>query len=331
MSFFKKLKDKFTTQTDEVTDKFRDGLEKTRTSFSTKMNNLVKNYRKVDEDFFEELEELLIGADVGVATVMDLIDVLKDEARTRNIKDTKDLQSVISEKLAELLHKSDEDGSLNVQEDGLTVFLFVGVNGVGKTTTIGKLAHKFKQEGKKVVLAAGDTFRAGAIEQLDVWGERAGVDVIKHQAGSDPAAVVFDAVQSAKSRQADILLCDTAGRLQNKVNLMNELEKVKRVIQKEVPSGPHEVILVLDATTGQNAMSQAKQFGQSTDVSGIALTKLDGTAKGGIVLAIRHELDIPVKLVGLGEKIDDLQEFDPDTFVYGLFSSIIEEDRENDE
>ncbi|QHA91764.1 MULTISPECIES: signal recognition particle-docking protein FtsY [unclassified Bacillus (in: firmicutes)] len=331
MSFFKKLKDKFTTQTDDVTGKFKDGLEKTRTSFSTKMNNLVKNYRKVDEEFFEELEELLISADVGVATVMDLIDVLKDEARTRNIKDTKELQSVISEKLAELLHKSDEDGSLNIQEEGLTVFLFVGVNGVGKTTTIGKLAHKFKQEGKKVVLAAGDTFRAGAIEQLDVWGERAGVDVIKHQAGSDPAAVVFDAVQSAKSRNADILLCDTAGRLQNKVNLMNELEKVKRVIQREVPSGPHEVILVLDATTGQNAMSQAKQFGQSTDVSGIALTKLDGTAKGGIVLAIRHELDIPVKLVGLGEKMDDLQEFDPDTFVYGLFSSIIEEEEENEE
>ncbi|MGG1685319.1 signal recognition particle-docking protein FtsY [Pseudalkalibacillus sp. NRS-1564] len=331
MSFFKKLKDKFTTQTDEVSGKFKDGLEKTRTSFSTKMNNLVKNYRKVDEDFFEELEELLISADVGVATVMDLIDVLKDEARTRNIKDTKELQSVISEKLAELLHKSDEDGSLNVQEEGLTVFLFVGVNGVGKTTTIGKLAHKFKQEGKKVVLAAGDTFRAGAIEQLEVWGERAEVDVIKHQAGSDPAAVVFDAVQSAKSRNADILLCDTAGRLQNKVNLMNELEKVKRVIQREVPSGPHEVILVLDATTGQNAMSQAKQFGQSTDVSAIALTKLDGTAKGGIVLAIRHELDIPVKLVGLGEKMDDLQEFDPDTFVYGLFSSIIEEEEENEE
>lgn len=331
MSFFKKLKDKFTTQTDDVTGKFKDGLEKTRTSFSTKMNNLVKNYRKVDEEFFEELEELLISADVGVATVMDLIDVLKDEARTRNIKDTKELQSVISEKLAELLHKSDEDGSLNIQEEGLTVFLFVGVNGVGKTTTIGKLAHKFKQEGKKVVLAAGDTFRAGAIEQLDVWGQRAGVDVIKHQAGSDPAAVVFDAVQSAKSREADILLCDTAGRLQNKVNLMNELEKVKRVIQREVPSGPHEVILVLDATTGQNAMSQAKQFGQSTDVSGIALTKLDGTAKGGIVLAIRHELDIPVKLVGLGEQMDDLQEFDPDTFVYGLFSSIIEEEEENEE
>ncbi|MCA0988046.1 signal recognition particle-docking protein FtsY [Guptibacillus algicola] len=330
MSFFKKLKDKFSTQSDNVTEKFRDGLEKTRTSFSTKMNDLVKNYRKVDEEFFEELEELLISADVGVATVMDLIDVLKDEARTRNIKDTEALQSVISEKLAELLHK-DEDNSLNVQEDELTVFLFVGVNGVGKTTTIGKLAHKFKQENKKVLLAAGDTFRAGAIEQLDVWGERVGVDVVKHQAGSDPAAVVFDAVKSAKSRKADILLCDTAGRLQNKVNLMNELEKVKRVIQKEIPNAPHEVILVLDATTGQNAMSQAKQFSQSTDVSGIALTKLDGTAKGGIVLAIRHELDIPVKLVGLGEQMDDLQEFDADTFVYGLFSSIIEEDGENEE
>ncbi|TLS37338.1 signal recognition particle-docking protein FtsY [Pseudalkalibacillus caeni] len=328
MSFFKKLKDKFTEQSDTVSEKFKEGLTKTRDSFSTKMNDLVKNYRKVDEEFFEELEELLISSDVGVVTVMDLIDVLKDEARRQNIKDTEKLQSVISEKLAEMLHKEDEDGALNIQKDGLTVILFVGVNGVGKTTTIGKLAHKLKQDGKKVLLAAGDTFRAGAIEQLDVWGERVGVDVIKHQAGSDPAAVVYDAIQSARSKGSDILLCDTAGRLQNKVNLMNELEKMKRVIQREVPDGPHEVLLVIDATTGQNAMSQAKQFGQATDVSGIVLTKLDGTAKGGIVLAIRHELDIPVKLVGLGEKMDDLQEFDPDTFVYGLFSSIIEEDEE---
>ena len=331
MSFFKKLKDKITMQTDTVTEKFKTGLEKTRDSFVGKMNELVSRYRKVDEDFFEELEELLISADVGVTTVMDLIEVLKDEVRLQNIKDTKDIQPVISEKLAELLQKEEEDASLNLQADSMTVILFVGVNGVGKTTTIGKMAHKFKEEGKSVLLAAGDTFRAGAIEQLEVWGERVGVDVIKQQAGSDPAAVMYDAIQAAKSRQADFLLCDTAGRLQNKVNLMKELEKVKKVIEREVPGAPHEVLLVLDATTGQNAMSQAKTFGQSTDVTGIVLTKLDGTAKGGIVLAIRHELDIPVKFVGLGEKMDDLQQFDAEQFVYGLFKDILEEEVEQEE
>lgn len=328
MSFFKKLKENITKQTESVTEKFKEGLTKTRDSFVGKMNDLVKNYRSVDEEFFEELEELLISADVGVTTVMDLIDELKDVARTKNIKNSEELQPVISEKLAELLQKSEEDSKVNVQENGMTVILFVGVNGVGKTTTIGKLANKFKQQGKSVLLAAGDTFRAGAIEQLEVWGERVGVDVIKQQAGSDPAAVMFDAVQAAKSRGVDVLLCDTAGRLQNKVNLMNELEKVKRVIEREIPGAPHEVLLVLDATTGQNAMSQAKTFGKSTDVSGIVLTKLDGTAKGGIVLAIRHELDIPVKYVGLGEKVDDLQEFDAEQFVYGLFSEVLEKQEE---
>lgn len=323
MSFFKKLKEKITLQTDSVTEKFKDGLTKTRDSFAGKMNDLVKDYRTVDEDFFEELEEILISADVGVNTVMVLIDELKDEARTRNIKDAVDIQPVISEKLAEMLQKSEEETDLNMQENELTVILFVGVNGVGKTTTIGKLAHKFKQEGKSVLLAAGDTFRAGAIEQLEVWGERAGVEVIKQHAGSDPAAVMYDAVQSAKARKTDVLLCDTAGRLQNKVNLMSELEKVKRVITRELPNAPHEVLLVLDATTGQNALSQAKTFKQATDVSGIVLTKLDGTAKGGIVLAIRHELDIPVKFVGLGEGIDDLQKFQSDQYVHGLFSDVL--------
>jgi fused signal recognition particle receptor len=333
MSFFKKLKEKITTKTDTVTEKFKDGLTKTRDSFSSKVNDLVARYRKVDEDFFEELEEILIGADVGVTTVMDLIEMLKDEVRKRNIQDTRELQGVISEKLVELFEGDGEKGNeeLNLQEDGLSVILFVGVNGVGKTTTIGKLAHQLKSEGKNVLLAAGDTFRAGAIEQLEVWGERVGVDVIKQSAGSDPAAVMFDAVQAAKSRNVDVLLCDTAGRLQNKVNLMNELEKVKRVIEREIPGAPHEVLLVLDATTGQNAMSQAKTFGQTTDVSGIVLTKLDGTAKGGIVLAIRHELDIPVKYVGLGEKMDDLQAFDADQFVYGLFGDLLEEQEVEDE
>ncbi|MCT8139796.1 signal recognition particle-docking protein FtsY [Anaerobacillus sp. CMMVII] len=317
-----------TQQTETVTEKFKEGLTKTRDSFVGKMNDLVKNYRSVDEEFFEELEELLISADVGVMTVMELIDELKDVARTRNIKDSAQLQPVISEKLAELLQKDEQESRLNLQETGMTVILVVGVNGVGKTTSIGKLANKLKKEGKSVLLAAGDTFRAGAIEQLEVWGERVGVDVIKQQSGSDPAAVMFDAVQAAKSRGVDVLICDTAGRLQNKVNLMNELEKVKRVIEREVPGAPHEVLLVLDATTGQNAMSQAKTFGKATDVSGIVLTKLDGTAKGGIVLAIRHELDIPVKFVGLGEKVDDLQEFNAEQFVYGLFSEVLEKAEE---
>ncbi|ARK31030.1 signal recognition particle-docking protein FtsY [Halalkalibacter krulwichiae] len=330
MSFFKKLKEKITNQTTDVTDKFKTGLEKTRDSFVGKMNELVYKYRKVDEDFFEELEELLISSDVGVTTVMELIDDLKDEVRLRNIKDTKEIQPVISEKLAELLEKEGDDKRLNIQENGMTVVLVVGVNGVGKTTSIGKLAHYLKGQGKSVMLAAGDTFRAGAIEQLEVWGERVGVDVIKQQEGSDPAAVMYDALQAAKSRNIDVLLCDTAGRLQNKVNLMKELEKVKRVIEREVPGAPHEVLLVLDATTGQNAMSQAKTFGQSTDVSGIVLTKLDGTAKGGIVLAIRHELDIPVKFVGLGEKIDDLQEFEAEQFVYGLFRELVEAEVEEE-
>jgi fused signal recognition particle receptor len=327
MNFFKKLKEKITQQADSVTEKFKQGLEKTRNSFAERVNDLIARYRKVDEEFFEELEEILIAADVGVTTVMELIDELKMEVKRRNIQDTKEMQGVISEKLVEI-YRGDENQStsLNMQENGLTVILFVGVNGVGKTTTIGKLAHKLKAEGKSVLLAAGDTFRAGAIEQLEVWGERVGVEVIKQSEGSDPAAVMYDAIQAAKARHVDVLLCDTAGRLQNKVNLMKELEKVKRVIEREIPGAPHEVLLVLDATTGQNAMSQAKTFKEATNVTGIVLTKLDGTAKGGIVLAIRNELNIPVKFVGLGEKVDDLQEFDPEQYVYGLFADLLEKE-----
>ncbi|WP_044337423.1 signal recognition particle-docking protein FtsY [Rossellomorea aquimaris] len=329
MSFFKKLKDKFTQSSDNVSEKFKDGLSKTRNNFTSKVNDLVARYRKVDEEFFEELEEILIGADVGFDTVMELIDELKLEVKRKNIQDTEGVQSVISEKLVEIYQGDrDEDSSLNIQDNELTVLLFVGVNGVGKTTTIGKMAHMFKEQGKNVVLAAGDTFRAGAIEQLEVWGERVGVPVIKQAAGSDPAAVMFDAVQSAKAKKADILICDTAGRLQNKVNLMKELEKVKRVIEREIPGAPHEVLLVLDATTGQNAMVQAKTFKEATNVSGIVLTKLDGTAKGGIVLAIRNELEIPVKFVGLGEKMDDLQPFDAEKYVYGLFSNLVDKEEE---
>ncbi|WP_242219530.1 signal recognition particle-docking protein FtsY [Bacillus cereus group sp. BfR-BA-01380] len=329
MSFFKKLKEKISKQTDTVTEKFKQGLEKTRNSFTEKVNDLVYRYRKVDEEFFEELEEILIGADVGVSTVMELIDQLRDEVKRRNIQDPREVQAVISEKLIEIYKGNGNfNNELNVQDNALTVILFVGVNGVGKTTTIGKMAHKLKSDGKSVLLAAGDTFRAGAIEQLEVWGERVGVDVIKQGSGSDPAAVMYDAIQAAKSRKVDVLLCDTAGRLQNKINLMKELEKVKRVIEREVPGAPHEVLLVIDATTGQNGLSQAKTFREATNVTGIVLTKLDGTAKGGIVLAIRNEMDVPVKFVGLGEQMDDLQAFDPEQYVYGLFGDLVETEAE---
>lgn len=322
MSFFQRLKERVSKTTGTVTQKFLNGLNKTSSSLVGAMNQLFSGYRKIDEDFYEELEEILISADVGVQTTMDLMDRLRDEVKARKIKEPTELQPLLIELIAELMEKEKKELKLNIQESGLSVILFVGVNGVGKTTTIGKLAHRFKKEGKKVVLAAGDTFRAGAIEQLEVWGERVGVDVIKHQAGSDPAAVIYDGIQAARSRKADILLCDTAGRLQNKVNLMEELKKVYRVVKREVPDGPHEVLLVLDATTGQNAMVQAKQFGQAVDVSGIVLTKLDGTAKGGIALAIHHELDLPVKLVTLGEKVDDLQDFDTDQFISALFQDV---------
>ncbi|WP_040948623.1 signal recognition particle-docking protein FtsY [Gorillibacterium massiliense] len=325
MSFFKKLKDSIAGKTESVTNKFKEGLSKTRNAFVERVEDLIFRRKKIDEEFYEELEEILIGADVGVNTVMELIDELRDEVRKRKIEEAVDLKPILSEKLVALLRSNDVAG-LKMAPSGLTVILFVGVNGVGKTTTIGKLAHRFKSEGKHVLLAAGDTFRAGAIEQLEVWGQRVGVDVIKQQAGSDPAAVMFDALQAAKTRGADILLCDTAGRLQNKANLMEELNKIYRVIKREVPDAPHEVLLVLDSTTGQNALSQAKLFGEKTGVTGLVLTKLDGTAKGGIVIAIRQELDIPVKFVGLGEKMDDLQEFDSEQFVHALFAGMAGEE-----
>lgn len=306
--------------------KFRAGLEKSRENFQEQLNNLIARYRKVDEDFFEALEEMLITADVGFNTVMELVEELRTEAQRRNISETEDLREVIVEKIVEIYHQDDEHSEImNIENEGLNVILMVGVNGVGKTTTIGKLAHRYQAEGKKVMLAAGDTFRAGAIEQLKIWGERVGVEVMSQKEGSDPAAVMYDAINAAKSKGVDILICDTAGRLQNKSNLMNELEKVKRVIGRAVPEAPHEVLLCLDATTGQNALSQAKSFKEVTNVTGIVLTKLDGTAKGGIVLAIRNELKIPVKYVGLGEKLDDLQPFNPESYVYGLFADMIEQ------
>lgn len=316
-----------------ITQKFKAGLEKTRNSFTSKVNDLVARYRKVDEDFFEELEDVLLQADVGFETVMELMDKLRFEVQRQNIKDTNGIQAIISEKLVEIYESGEENlTELNIQQSGdLTVILFVGVNGVGKTTTIGKLAHRLKSEGKSVMLAAGDTFRAGAIEQLQVWGDRVGVEVIAQSEGSDPAAVMYDAIRAAKNRGVDILICDTAGRLQNKVNLMNELEKVHRVISREIPDAPHEVLLALDATTGQNALVQAQMFKEATNVTGIVLTKLDGTAKGGIVLAIRNKLHIPVKFVGLGEKMDDLQPFDAERYVYGLFAEGLEKELKKSE
>jgi len=325
MNFFKKLKESISSKAEAVTAKFKDGLGKTRSAFVEKMEDLILRRKKIDEEFYEELEEILISADVGVTTVMNLIDELREEVRRRRIEDAAELKPVLSEKLIGLL-QDESNASLRMAEDGLTVILVVGVNGVGKTTSIGKLAYRLKQQGKSVMLAAGDTFRAGAIEQLEVWGERVGAEVIKHQAGADPAAVVFDALQAAKKRGVDVLLCDTAGRLQNKVNLMEELNKIYRVIRREVPDGPHEVLLVLDATTGQNALNQAKIFSEKSGVTGLVLTKLDGTAKGGIVVAIRQELKLPVKFVGLGEKMDDLQEFDSEQFVHALFAGYMEQD-----
>lgn len=328
MSFFKKLKESIASKTEAVTNVFKEGLAKTRTAFVEKVEELITRRKKIDEEFYEELEEILIGADVGVNTVMTLIDDLRAEVKSRKIEEAAELQPVLSEKLVGLL-KGDDHAELRMAPPGqITVILFVGVNGVGKTTTIGKLAHKFKSEGKSVLLAAGDTFRAGAIEQLEVWGQRVGVDVIKQSSGADPAAVMFDAVQAAKQRNVDVLLCDTAGRLQNKTNLMEELNKIFRVIQRELPEAPHEVLLVLDATTGQNALSQAKLFGEKSGVTGLVLTKLDGTAKGGIVVAIRNELNLPVKLVGLGEKMGDLQTFDSEQFVHALFAGLISRESE---
>lgn len=309
-------------------EKYDKGLEKTRKSFGDRMNELFARFRRVDEEFFEELEETLIGADVGFDTAIKLTDALRQEVKLKNAKKQSQIQNVIIEKLVDIYEAEgvDENNQLNLQTEGLSIILFVGVNGTGKTTSIGKLAHQYKSEGKKVLLAAADTFRAGAIDQLVVWGQRSGVEVVRGNAGGDPAAVVYDAVAKAKNENYDILLIDTAGRLQNKVNLMNELEKIKRVIQREYPTAPHEVLLVVDATTGQNALSQARQFKETTDVTGLVLTKLDGTAKGGIVLAIRNELHLPVKLVGLGEKIDDLATFDPNDFAVGLFKGLLKEE-----
>lgn len=304
-------------------EKYNRSLKKTRTGFSARLNAFLANFRRVDEDFFEELEEMLILSDVGVNVATQLTEDLRYEAKLENAKKADDLKRVIIEKLVEIYEK---DGVFNEQinfQDGLTVMLFVGVNGVGKTTSIGKLAYKYKNEGKKVMLVAADTFRAGAVAQLAEWGRRVDVPVVTGPEKADPASVVFDGMERAVAENVDVLLIDTAGRLQNKDNLMAELEKIGRIIKRVIPDAPHETLLALDASTGQNALSQAKEFSKITPLTGLILTKIDGTAKGGVVLAIRQELDIPVKFIGFGEKIDDIGEFDSEDFIRGLLEGII--------
>ena len=310
-------------QQETIQEKYDRSLKKTRTGFGARLNAFFANFRSVDEEFFEELEELLIMSDVGVQVASNLTEELRYEARLENAKKPDALKRVIIEKLVDLYEK---DGQFNEAirfQDGLTVMLFVGVNGVGKTTSIGKLAHRYKQEGKKVLLVAADTFRAGAVAQLAEWGRRVDVPVVTGPEKSDPASVVFDGMERAISENVDILMIDTAGRLQNKDNLMAELEKIGRIIKRVVPEAPHETLLALDASTGQNALVQAKEFSKITPVTGIVLTKIDGTARGGVVLAIREELDIPVKLIGFGEKIDDIGPFNSENFMRGLLEGLI--------
>lgn len=309
--------------TETVQEKYNRSLKKTRTGFGAALNAFFANFRSVDEDFFEELEELLIMSDVGVQVASNLTEELRYEARLENAKKPDVLRRVIIEKLVDLYEK---DGQYNEQinfKDGLTVMLFVGVNGVGKTTSIGKLAHKYKKEGKKVMLVAADTFRAGAVAQLAEWGRRVDVPVVTGPEKSDPASVVFDGMERAVAEHVDVLMIDTAGRLQNKDNLMAELEKIGRIIKRVDPTAPHETFLALDASTGQNALVQAKEFSKITPITGIVLTKIDGTARGGVVLAIREELDIPVKLIGFGEKIDDIGEFNSENFMRGLLEGLL--------
>ena len=329
MGFFDKLKnivnkDKKVFNDNKEKDLYDKGFEKTRKELSDKLIKLNKKYSKVNEEYFEELEEILIMADIGVNTVMSFMDRLVTRAKQEKISDPETLKELIVDELF-IIYVNDEIlvDKIKYNENGPTVILFVGVNGVGKTTTIAKIAKKEKDLGKKVMLVAGDTFRAGAIEQLTIWADKVGVDVVSTNEGADPSSVMYTALEKANNENYDVVLIDTAGRLQNKVNLMNELDKVNRVIGKLVEGAPHETLLVIDATTGQNGISQAKQFKEITNITGIVLTKLDGTAKGGIVLAIKEEVNIPVKFIGLGEGMDDLQSFDIEKYIYGLFSEML--------
>ena len=297
-------------------ERLKQGLSKAKQGITDRVDQVLKSYTKVDDELIEEIEEILITADVGVETTMYIIDKLTDAIKTKKITDPKDVKGELKLIIEEIL--TNDNSTLDVSHSP-SIIVMVGVNGVGKTTTIGKLASRYKKEGKKVLIAAGDTFRAAAIDQLEVWANRSGVDIIKHQEGADPGAVIFDSIKAAKARNTDLLICDTAGRLHNKSNLMNELSKVFKIIDREYPEAKREVLLVVDATTGQNAVSQAKSFKQVCDITGIVLTKLDGTAKGGVVLAVKSEVDVPVKLIGVGEKMEDLQDFDAKAFSEALF------------
>lgn len=300
-------------------DKLKSGLEKTRKSFTEKIEQLVVGYAKIDDEFIDDLEAILLSADVGIKTTTKLIEQVKIGIKAKEIQSPDDLKPFLEKHISAIL--GDGLTELAKASEPPTVIIVVGVNGVGKTTTIGKLGNYYREQGAKVILAAGDTFRAAAIEQIEIWGQRIGAEVIKHSHGSDPAAVAFDAVQSAKAKKADVLIIDTAGRLHTKSNLMDELKKINRVISRELPNSPHETLLVLDATTGQNAISQAKIFSDACDVTGVVLTKLDGTAKGGVVIAIKSELNVPVKLIGIGEGVNDLRPFVPQEFAKALFES----------
>ena len=327
MGFFSQIKEKFVGKSAKQNEKYVAGLDRSNSTFSDRINELAARFREINDEYFEELENILIMSDVGVSMVMKIVEEIKNEVRLQNITDPKEINEIIVDKMF-VIYANDSvmTTKINYAEEGLTVILMVGVNGAGKTTTIGKLANRIvNDEGKKVMVAAGDTFRAGAIDQLAVWAQRVGVDIVKGKEGGDPSAVVFDALKQAKEKNVDVLICDTAGRLQNKVNLMNELEKMNRIIKREVPDAPHETLLVIDATAGQNGVSQAVEFSKITDVSGLVLTKMDGTAKGGIVLSIKDQLNIPVKFIGLGESVDDLQEFDLDQYIYGLCKNLVEE------
>ena len=322
MKLFNNLKNIFTKKEKDQIDTYDKGLEKTRKNFTSKLNNLILKYKKIDDDFFEELEDILIMADIGVTTVMDFMDKLKSRVAKEHIENTSDLKEIIVDEMFIIYVQNDIIvNKIKENEDGPTVLLFVGVNGVGKTTTIGKLAYQFRKKGKKVLLIAGDTFRAGAIEQIKEWALKTNSDIVYKE---NPASVVFDGLKKAKEENYDMVLIDTAGRLQNKINLMKELEKINKVIEQNIPGAPHETLLVIDATTGQNGISQAKNFDSITKITGIVLTKLDGTAKGGIVLAIKESTNIPVKYIGLGEKETDLQVFDIETYIYGLFKELNE-------
>ncbi|MZQ75576.1 MAG: signal recognition particle-docking protein FtsY [Peptoclostridium sp.] len=294
--------------------RLKEGLEKTKKGITEKIDVILKSYKGVDEELFEEIEEVLITSDMGFDTTLKIIDSLRAKVKEKKIIEAEGVREALKEVIVELL-----EGESALVESTPAIIMVVGVNGVGKTTTIGKLANRFKKEGKSVMLAAGDTFRAAAIDQLEVWSDRVGVELIRHSEGSDPGAVIFDAIQAAKSRKADVLICDTAGRLHNKKNLMNELGKIFKIVDREYPDANREVLLVLDATTGQNAIQQAKTFSEVANLTGIVLTKLDGTAKGGVILAVKSEIDVPVKLIGVGERLEDLQDFDAKSFVEALF------------